>query len=225
MKREYNEISKVFIYRKSTKNMLNLVILISGRGSNMENILRSVKKNKIPINPVLVISNKPDAKGLDIAKKLGVKTEVVPSEGFKGGNWEYDSRLVSILEKYKITPQNGLICLAGFMRIMSPEFIRYYKDKILNIHPAILPSFSGLHSQKQALEYGVKYSGCTVHFVDEGVDTGPIILQSIVKVKDGDTEEKLAKRILKQEHKIYPEAVKLFAKGKIKIVGRKTIIS
>jgi phosphoribosylglycinamide formyltransferase-1 len=225
MKRKYNEISKVFIYRKSTKNMLNLAILISGRGSNMENILRSIKKNKIPINPVLVISNKPDAKGLDIAKKLRVKTEVVPSEGLKGGNWEYDSRIVSILEKYKITPQNGLICLAGFMRIMSPEFIRHYKGRILNIHPAILPSFPGLHSQKQALEYGVKYSGCTVHFVDEGIDTGPIILQSIVKVKDDDTEEKLAKRILKQEHKIYPKAVKLFAKGKIKIVGRKTIIS
>ena len=205
--------------------MLNLAILISGRGSNMENILKSIKKNKIPIKPVLVISNKPDAKGLAIAQKLGVKTEVVESNGLKGGNWEYDSKLVSILEKYKVTPQNGLICLAGFMRIMSPEFIRHYKGKILNIHPAILPSFPGLHSQRQALEYGVKYSGCTVHFVDEGVDTGPIILQAVVKVKDGDTEESLAKRILKQEHKIYPKAVKLVAKGKIKITGRKTVIS
>ena len=205
--------------------MLNLAILISGRGSNMENILKSIKKNKIPIKPVLVISNKPDAKGLAIAQKLGVKTEVVESNGLKGGNWEYDSKLVSILEKYKVTPQNGLICLAGFMRIMSPEFIRHYKGKILNIHPAILPSFPGLHSQRQALEYGVKYSGCTVHFVDEGVDTGPIILQAVVKVKDVDTEESLAKRILKQEHKIYPKAVKLVAKGKIKITGRKTVIS
>lgn len=205
--------------------MLNLAILISGRGSNMENILKSIKKNKIPIKPVLVISNKPDAKGLAIAQKLGVSTEVVESSGLKGGNWEYDSKLVPVLEKYKVTPQNGLICLAGFMRIMSPEFIRHYKGKILNIHPAILPSFPGLHSQRQALEYGVKYSGCTVHFVDEGVDTGPIILQAVVKVKDGDTEESLAKRILKQEHKIYPKAVKLVAKGKIKIVGRKTIIS
>ena len=191
----------------------------------MENILKSIKKNKIPIKPVLVISNKPDAKGLAIAQKLGVKTEVVESNGLKGGNWEYDSKLVSILEKYKVTPQNGLICLAGFMRIMSPEFIRHYKGKILNIHPAILPSFPGLHSQRQALEYGVKYSGCTVHFVDEGVDTGPIILQAVVKVKDVDTEESLAKRILKQEHKIYPKAVKLVAKGKIKITGRKTVIS
>ena len=205
--------------------MLNLVILISGRGSNMENILKAVKKNKIPIKPVLVISNKPDAKGLAIAQKLGVKTEVVESQGLKGGNWEYDSKLVSVLEKYKITPQNCLICLAGFMRIMSPEFIRHYKGRIMNIHPAILPAFPGLHSQRQALEYGVKYSGCTVHFVDEGVDTGPIILQSVVKIKDNDTEESISKKILKQEHKIYPKAVKLFAKGKIKISGRKTIIS
>ena len=205
--------------------MLNLAILISGRGSNMENILKSIKKNKIPINPAVVISNKPNAKGLEIAQKLGVKIEVVESNGLKGGNWEYDSKLVSILEKYKVTPQNGLICLAGFMRIMSPEFIKHYKGRILNIHPAILPSFPGLHSQKQAVEYGVKYAGCTVHFVDEGVDTGPIILQSVVKVKEDDTEETLAKRILKQEHKIYPKAVKLFAKGKIKIVGRKTILS
>ena len=207
------------------KNMLNLAILISGRGSNMENILKSIKKNKIPVNPVVVISNKPDAKGLEIAKKLGVKTEIIESNGLKGGNWEYDSKLVSVLEKYKVTPHNGLICLAGFMRIMSPEFIRYYKGRVLNIHPAILPSFPGLHSQKQAIEYGVKYAGCTVHFVDEGVDTGPIILQSLVKVKDDDTEETLSKRILKQEHKIYPKAVKLFAKGKIKVIGRKTILS
>ena len=205
--------------------MLNLVILISGRGSNMENILKAVKKNKIPIKPALVISNKPDAKGLAIAQKLGVKIEVVESQGLKGGNWEYDSKLVSVLEKHKITPQNCLICLAGFMRIMSPEFIRHYKGRIMNIHPAILPAFPGLHSQRQALEYGVKYSGCTVHFVDEGVDTGPIILQSVVKIKDDDTEESISKRILKQEHKIYPKAVKLFAKGKIKIIGRKIIIS
>jgi len=162
---------------------------------------------------------------LAIAQKLGVKTEVVESQGLKGGNWEYDSKLVSVLEKHKITPQNCLICLAGFMRIMSPEFIRHYKGRIMNIHPAILPAFPGLHSQRQALEYGVKYSGCTVHFVDEGVDTGPIILQSVVKIKDNDTEESISKKILKQEHKIYPMAVKLFAKGKIKISGRKTIIS
>ncbi|HKU32773.1 MAG TPA: phosphoribosylglycinamide formyltransferase [Candidatus Nitrosotalea sp.] len=205
--------------------MINLAILISGRGSNMEAILRAIKKKKIPVKPAIVISNKPDAKGLKIAQKLGVKTAVVESLGLKGGSWEYDQKLVAALEENNVTPKNGLVCLAGFMRIMSPEFIKHYKGRILNIHPAILPAFPGLHSQKQAVEYGVKYSGCTVHFVDEGVDTGPIILQAIVKVKDSDTEESLSKKILKQEHKIYPKAVRLFAEGKIRTKGRKTAIS
>ncbi|WP_368423321.1 phosphoribosylglycinamide formyltransferase [Nitrosopumilus sp.] len=205
--------------------MINLAILISGRGSNMEAILKSIKKNRIPVNPSVVISNKADARGIKIAQKLGVKTEVLESQGIKGPSWDYDKKIVSVLEKYDVTPKNGLVCLAGFMRIMSPEFIRYFKTRIMNIHPAILPSFPGLHSQKQAVEYGVKYSGCTVHFADEGVDTGPIIIQAVVKVKDDDTEETLAKRILSKEHKIYPEAVKLFAQGRIKTVGRKAIIS
>jgi len=191
----------------------------------MEAILKSVKKNKIPINPAVVISNKPAAKGIKIAQKLGVKTEIIESNGIKGGSWDYDKKIVSVLEKYGVTQKNGLVCLAGFMRIMSPEFIKHFKGRIMNIHPAILPSFPGLHSQKQAAEYGVKYSGCTVHFVDEGVDTGPIILQTIVKVKDNDTEESLSKRILAKEHKIYPKAIKLFAEGKIKVKGRKTAIS
>src|SRR3989454_12296951 len=193
--------------------MINLAILISGRGSNMEAILKSVKKNKIPIKPAVVISNKSDAKGINIAQKLGVRTEVIESHGIMGANWDYDKKIVTILEKYGVTPKNGLVCLAGFMRILSPEFIRHFKGKIMNIHPAILPSFPGLHSQKQAVDYGVKYSGCTVHFVDEGVDTGPIILQSIIKVKESDTEKSLAKKILAKEHKIYPKAVKLFAEG------------
>jgi len=191
----------------------------------MKAILKSIKKNKIPANPAIVISNKADAKGLKIAQKLGVKTEVIESQGIKGPNWDYDKKIVSVLEKYNVTPQNGLVCLAGFMRIMSPEFIRHFKGRVMNIHPAILPSFPGLHSQRQAVEYGVKYSGCTVHFADESVDTGPIIIQAVVKVKDGDTEKTLAKRILAKEHKIYPEAIKLFAQGRIKTVGRKTIIS
>ncbi len=191
----------------------------------MEAILKSIKKNNIPVNPSVVISNKADAKGLKIAQNLGVKTEVVESQGIKGPNWDYDKKIISILEKYNVTPKNGLVCLAGFMRIMSPEFIRHFKTRVMNIHPAILPSFPGLHSQRQAVECGVKYSGCTVHFADEGVDTGPIIIQAVVKVKDDDTEETLAKRILAKEHKIYPEAVKLFAQGRIKVVGRKAIIS
>jgi len=191
----------------------------------MEAILKSIKKNNIPVNPSIVISNKADAKGLKIAQNLGVKTEVVESQGIKGPNWDYDKKIISILEKYNVTPKNGLVCLAGFMRIMSPEFIRYFKTRVMNIHPAILPSFPGLHSQRQAVECGVKYSGCTIHFADEGVDTGPIIIQAVVKVKDDDTEETLAKRILAKEHRIYPEAVKLFAQGRIKVVGRKAIIS
>jgi len=191
----------------------------------MKSILKSIKKNKIPINPSVVISNKADAGGLKIAQKIGVKTVVVESQGIKGPNWDYDKKIVSVLEKYNVTASNGLVCLAGFMRIMSPEFIRHFKGRVMNIHPALLPSFPGLHSQKQAVEYGAKYSGCTVHFADEGVDTGPIIIQTVVKVKDDDTEETLTKRILAKEHKIYPEAVKLFAQGRIKLVGRKAIIS
>ena len=191
----------------------------------MEAILKSIKKNKIPANPAVVISNKADAKGLKIAQGFGVKTEVIESQGIKGPNWDYDKKIVSVLEKYNVTASNGLVCLAGFMRIMSPEFIRHFKGRVMNIHPALLPSFPGLHSQKQAVEYGAKYSGCTVHFADEGVDTGPIIIQTVIKVKDDDTEETLTKRILAKEHKIYPEAVKLFAQGRIKLVGRKAIIS
>ncbi|MFZ8937714.1 MAG: phosphoribosylglycinamide formyltransferase [Nitrosopumilaceae archaeon] len=205
--------------------MLNLGILISGRGSNMEAILKSIKRKKIPINPAIVISNKPDARGLKIAQKMGVKTEVIESKGFKGSRSEYDKKIISALTKNGVTPKNGLVCLAGFMRIISPEFVKKYKNKIINIHPALLPAFPGLDAQKQAIDYGAKYSGCTVHFVDSGVDTGPIILQKIVKVNEGETEESLAKRILAKEHQAYSEAVKLFAEKKVKISGRKTVIS
>lgn len=204
--------------------MMNLGILISGRGSNMEAILKAVKKQGIPIRPAVVVSNNKDAKGLKIAKKMGVETEVVESKSFQGSRWEYDQLVVKALKKHGVTEKNGLVCLAGFMRIISPEFIRKYRNRILNIHPAILPSFPGLHSQRQALEYGVKYSGCTVHFVDSGVDTGPIILQAVVPVRDDDTEETLSKRILAKEHMIYPHAVRLVAEGKIKVIGRKTVL-
>lgn len=191
----------------------------------MEAILKAIKRKKIPINVAVVISNKSDARGLVIAQKFGIKTEVVESKGFKGTRWDYDKMLISVLEKYKVTPKNGLVCLAGFMRIISSEFVRKYKHRILNMHPALLPSFPGLDAQKQAVEYGAKYSGCTVHFVDEGVDTGPVIIQSVVKVKEDDTSETLAKRILVQEHKIYPEAVRLIAEGRVKIIGRRTKIN
>jgi len=201
-------------------DVINIAILISGRGSNMEAILKAIKKRKIRANPAVVISNKPDAKGLKVAKRLGVQTEVVDSQGIVGPSWSYDKRIIAVLEKYDVTPRNGLICLAGFMRILNQEFVEQYKGRIINIHPALLPSFPGLHAQRQAIEYGVKFSGCTVHFVDAGVDTGPIILQEGVEVKDGDTEESLAKRILKKEHVIYPQAVKLFCEGKVKFTPK-----
>ena len=186
----------------------------------MKSILEEVEKQNIPIKPTIVISNKPSAKGLKIAKKLGVETEIVESKGFQGTRWEYDQKIIHVLGKYDITQKNSLICLAGFMRILSPEFIKKFKNRILNIHPSILPAFPGLDAQRQAIEAGVSHSGCTVHFVDEGVDTGPIIVQETVKIKDDDTEETLSKRILVKEHKAYVKAVKLIAEKKIKIRGR-----
>tara|TARA_B000000441_G_C21678626_1_gene311957 strand:+ start:93 stop:671 length:579 start_codon:yes stop_codon:yes gene_type:complete len=190
----------------------------------MESILKAIKKKKIPINPAVVISNKPNAKGLQIAKKLGIQTEVIDSSKYKGKRQQFDKDVISVLKKYKVTTTNGLVCLAGFMRIISPSFIKQYKNKILNIHPALLPAFPGLEAQKQAVEFGAKFSGCTVHFVDEGVDTGPIILQEIVKVNSKDTEKTLSRKIIVKEHEIYPKAVELFAKKKLVIKGRKVKI-
>ena len=191
----------------------------------MESILKSIKTKKIPINPSVVISNNSNAEGLKIAKKLGINIEVIESKNFKGNRTEYDKKIMNILSDYGVTPRNGLVCLAGFMRIISPGFVKKYKNKIINIHPALLPAFPGLNSQKQALDYGAKYSGCSVHFVDAGMDTGPVIIQAVVEIKEKDTEKSLSKKILKEEHRIYPEAVNLIARKKIKISGRKTHIS
>ena len=191
----------------------------------MESILKAIKKQKIPINPAVVISNKSNAKGLAIAKKMGVQTAVIDSSKYKGRRLQFDKEIISTLRKYNVTPTNGLVCLAGFMRIISPHFIKEYKNKILNIHPALLPAFPGLDAQKQAMDFGAKYSGCTVHFVDEGVDTGPIIIQEIVKIGNKDTEKTLTKKILTKEHEIYPKAVELFAKKKLSIKGRRVRIS
>ena len=187
----------------------------------MEAILKTIKKQKIPIKPSVVISNKPNARGLRIAAKLGVKTEVIQSKNFNGNRIDYDKKIISVLTKNGVTQKNGIVCLAGFMRIISPYFIKKYKNRILNIHPALLPAYPGLDAQKKALENGARYTGCTVHLVDEGVDSGPIILQAVVKVNENDTEEKLSKRILSKEHKIYPQAVNLFAQKKIRILGRR----
>lgn len=188
----------------------------------MAAILSAVKSGDIKnVRPCVVISNKPDAAGLKVAEEeFGVPTRVIPAEGLKG--WDYDQKVVAALKEYDVVPQTGLVCLAGFMRIISSEFINTFRMRILNIHPALLPAFPGLHAQKQALDYGVKVSGCTVHFVDEGMDTGPIILQSAVSVLDGDSEETLSARILEQEHMLYPKAVGLFAGDKLEVSGRVT---
>jgi phosphoribosylglycinamide formyltransferase 1 len=191
----------------------------------MDAILSAIKLGKIGnVNPSIVISNNPNAAGLKIAsEKFGVTTKTLMDCGCKG--WAYDQRLVPLLEEYGVNREEGVICLAGFNRILSPQFVCTYKRRIMNIHPALLPSFQGLHAQKQALEYGVKVSGCTVHFVDEGVDTGPIILQRAVPVLASDTEELLAARILKVEHELYPEALDLFSKGNIMVEGRRVFIN
>lgn len=206
------------------KHLINLAMLISGRGSNMDAILAAIRSGRIRnAKPCIVISNKIGTEGLKIAsEKYRVPTKVIPSDGLKG--WDYDQNLVTMLTEYGVTPQSGLVCLAGFMRIVSPEFVRQYRMRIMNIHPALLPAFPGLHAQKQALDYGVKVSGCTVHFVDEGIDSGPVILQKAVPVIEEDNEDSLSARILEQEHELYPKAVELFCEGRIKIQGRKVSI-
>jgi phosphoribosylglycinamide formyltransferase-1 len=204
--------------------LINLGILISGRGSNMAAILSAIKSGNIKnINSAVVISNRTDAAGLKVAREdFGIPTEIVQSQGLKG--WDYDKKVISVLKKYDVRSRYGLVCLAGFMRLISAEFVKEYPMQILNIHPSLLPSFPGLHAQKQAIEYGVKLSGCTVHFVDQGLDSGPIVLQRAVEVMDSDTEEELSERILRKEHELYPEAVRLFTEGKIKIMGRKVVL-
>lgn len=189
----------------------------------MDAILGAVKSGRIKnANPSVVISNKPAA-GLEIASgKYGVPTSVIPADGLKG--WDYDQKVVAALQAHGVTPQSGLVCLAGFMRIISPEFVRQYRMRILNIHPALLPLFPGLHAQRQALDTGAKVTGCTVHFVDEGIDSGPVILQKTVPVMDGDNEETLSARILEQEHQLYPEVVRLFCEGRIKVQDRNVSI-
>jgi phosphoribosylglycinamide formyltransferase-1 len=204
---------------------MKLAILISGRGSNMDAILTAIRQGHMPqAQPVLVLSNLPEARGLTIAReKFGFNTEVLVSNDLKG--WEYDKNVMTLLQKYEISPTNGLICLAGFMRLLSPQFVSLFRNRIINIHPSLLPSFPGLHAQRQALEYGVKISGCTVHFVDKGLDTGPIIIQKSTPVLPSDTEGSLSDRILRDEHLVYPEAIKLITEDRVKISGRMVLIN
>ena len=189
----------------------------------MKAILQSIQAHRLAgVEARVVISNNSQAKGLAIAKEFNVATEILANPELKG--WAYDKNIVLSLQKYNISPTNGLVCLAGYMRILSREFVDIYKMRIINIHPSLLPSFPGLHAQKQALEYGVKVTGCTIHFVDEKVDSGLIVLQQAVKVLDSDSEETLSERILRQEHKLYPQAIRLIADNRLSIQGRKVIL-
>jgi len=193
-------------------------VLLSGRGSNFEALADSVSSGRIPNSEItLILSNREDAPGIERAKARGLATRVIPSKGLE--REAYDGQVVAALRDAKV----DLVCLAGYMRLLSPYFVAAFPQRILNIHPSLLPSFPGLESQRQALEYGVKFAGCTVHFVDENLDAGPIILQAVVPLEDGDTEETLGARILKEEHRIYSEAVKIVLEGNYKIEGRRVI--
>jgi phosphoribosylglycinamide formyltransferase-1 len=199
---------------------IKLGVLVSGRGSNLQAIIDNIEKGLLPAEIAVVISDQPDAYSLERARKHNIPAVPLSAKGTKGKREEYDALLVKELQKHQVE----LVCLAGFMRIITPTLIKAFPSRILNIHPALLPAFPGLHVQKAALEHGVKFSGCTVHFVDEGMDTGPIIIQAVVPVLDNDTEDSLAERILRQEHKIYSRAIQLYAEGRIKIVGRRVLV-
>jgi phosphoribosylglycinamide formyltransferase-1 len=198
--------------------MKKLGILLSGRGSNFEAIARNVQAGKIPAEIAVVISNRADAPGLARARQMNLQTRFVPSEG--KSREAYDREVVAVLKQFQV----DLVCLAGFMRILSPYFVREFPQHILNIHPALLPAFPGKDAQKQALEAGVKFTGCTVHIVDEGVDTGPIVCQAVVPVLDNDTVETLSARILEEEHRIYSEAVCLLLEDRVRVEGRRVLI-
>jgi phosphoribosylglycinamide formyltransferase-1 len=193
-------------------------VLLSGRGSNFEALADSISAGRVPNSEIaIVVSNREGAPGIDRAHARGLATRVIPSKGLE--REPYDRQVVAALHEANV----DLVCLAGYMRLLSPHFVAAFPQRILNIHPSLLPSFPGLESQKQALDYGVKFAGCTVHFVDENLDAGPIVLQAVVPVEDNDTEDTLSARILKEEHRIYSEAVRIVLEGKFKLEGRRVI--
>ena len=196
--------------------LMNLGVLISGRGSNLQAIIDAAEKGEIHSQVAVVISNDPEAYGLERAKKHNIPAVVIDNRKFKDKN-TYELEIIKVLEQHNV----DLVCLAGYMRIVGPVLLERYQGKMINIHPSLLPAFPGLHAQKQALDHGVLITGCTVHFVDTGCDTGPIIIQSAVPIHENDDEETLSERILQQEHIIYPQAIRLIADGKLKIEGRK----
>jgi phosphoribosylglycinamide formyltransferase 1 len=193
-------------------------ILLSGRGSNFEALAESIAAGRLPgAEIVIVISNRDGAPGIERARERGIPARVIPSKGLE--REAYDKLVVAALQEAGVQ----LVCLAGFMRLLSPYFVAAFRGRILNIHPSLLPSFPGLEAQRQALEYGVRFAGCTVHFVDENLDAGPIVLQAIVPVLDGDTPETLSARILEEEHRVYTEAVRLVLERRYRIEGRRVI--
>ena len=198
--------------------MKRLGILISGRGSNFEAIADSIAAGDIEAEIAVVIANRPEAAGLEIAGRRGIPAICLPSKGLD--REVYDRMMVAELERYSV----DLVCLAGFMRLLSAGFIRRFPNRILNIHPSLLPAFPGLDAQHQALAHGVKITGCTVHFVDEDLDSGPIVIQAPVPVCDNDTVESLSTRILKEEHRIYSEAIRIVLNGNYRIEGRRVVL-
>ncbi|MBW2061515.1 MAG: phosphoribosylglycinamide formyltransferase [Deltaproteobacteria bacterium] len=197
-------------------NKVKLGVLISGSGSNLQSIIDNIEAGHLSAKIEVVISNEPDAYGLIRAQNHGLNTALVNHKDFPSRE-AFDERLVEVLKQNNVE----LVVLAGFMRVVTPTFLRAFSNRVMNIHPALLPAFPGVHVWQKAIDYGVKFSGCTVHFVDEGTDTGPIIIQSVVSVLDDDDADSLAARILKQEHKIYPRAIQLFAEGRLEIEDRR----
>jgi len=199
---------------------LRIGALASGGGSNLQSIIDSCLQNTISAEVALVLSNNPEAGALTRAANAGIPALCIDHRQF-GSREEFDKAMVDALRSAGVE----LVVLAGFMRLISPVFLEAFSGRIMNIHPALLPAFPGLHVQRKALEYGARFAGCTVHFVDDGVDTGPIIIQAVVPVLDDDTEQSLSARILQQEHRIYPRAIQLFAEGRLHIEGRRVRIS
>ncbi|GAW92165.1 phosphoribosylglycinamide formyltransferase [Calderihabitans maritimus] len=200
--------------------LLKLGVLASGRGSNLQAIIDAIERNELDASIEVVISNRAGAKALERAKNHNIPAIYVDPKEYTGKE-EYDLALVKVLKRYEVE----LVVLAGFMRLLTPRFIEHFPNRIVNIHPSLLPAFPGLEAQKQAWEYGVRYSGCTVHFVDENMDTGPIIDQEVVPVYQDDTAETLAERILEREHRLYPRVLQWIAEGRVKVRGRKVYIS
>ncbi|EKD22023.1 MAG: hypothetical protein ACD_87C00208G0001 [uncultured bacterium] len=195
---------------------IGIGVLVSGSGSNLQSIIDHIEGGKLDAEIRIVLSNNPEAYALERCRKHRIPTAVVDHRRFASRE-EFDRRVIEVLAASGVE----LVVMAGFMRVLSSEFFRAFPMKIMNIHPALLPSFPGIHVQQKAVEYGVKFSGCTVHFADEGVDTGPILIQAVVPVAPDDTADTLAARILKEEHRIYPQAIQYYAEGRIEIVGRK----